>query len=154
MDWCAVDWGTVPDWIAAIGTTGALLVAVTLLWREQRDHDVAQARLVSAWVNEVDDSRPEPLSGVVVQNKSDEPVYDVIIFLFDSVAHAEVGEPGQEIFHVEVLPPGTRHRATDSVHARMGHIPLLTLTFTDSSNRRWTRKGGSLQRAASDYPYR
>jgi hypothetical protein len=144
-----VEVGTVADWIAAVGTVGALIVALSLLWREQRDRRTAQARLVSTWVSEVAvaDSSEHPLS-VIVQNRSNEPVYAVTIFQFDPVIHHDVGQPGELIFHVEVLPPDTRLPATDSVPTRMGHLPTLTLYFTDSAGHRWKRHLGRLARAA------
>ncbi|MEQ1699266.1 MAG: hypothetical protein ABMA25_04105 [Ilumatobacteraceae bacterium] len=144
--------GTIPDWIGAIGTTGAFIVAVGLLGRELRDRRVAQARLVSAWVTEVDNNQQEPITSVVVQNRSGEPVYEVTLSWFDPVAHADVGEGGEILIHLTVLPPDTRQQAADSVPTRMGHLPALTLSFTDSSDRRWTRRGSSLNRSRTNHP--
>ena len=43
------EWGTIPDWIAAIGTAGALGATVSLLRGELRQRDAEQARLVACW---------------------------------------------------------------------------------------------------------
>ncbi|WP_172171319.1 hypothetical protein [Brevibacterium sp. CT2-23B] len=40
-------WGTVPDWIAAVGTAAAFLWAVFLYSQNLRDREIAQARLLS-----------------------------------------------------------------------------------------------------------
>lgn len=40
-------WGTVPDWIAAVGTAAAFLWAVFLYRQNLRDREIAQARLLS-----------------------------------------------------------------------------------------------------------
>lgn len=71
---------------------------------------------------------------------------------FDPVAHGEVGEDGEMLIYLTVLPPDTRHQAADSVPTRMGHLPALTLSFTDSSDRRWTRRGSSLERSRTKHP--
>jgi hypothetical protein len=144
--------GTVPDWIAAIATSGALLVAVSLLARELRTHAVTQARLISAWVTELEEPGTQSYLSVIVQNKSDEPVYDLVIWTFDSVADEDVGEPGSVRFSVDVLPPDTRHQATESLPARMGHVPTITVKFTDSAGRRWRRSGGRLHEVENRGP--
>src|SRR6266508_3217434 len=138
--------GTLPDWLAGIGTVGTLFFTLVLLLREIRSRRSGQARLVAAWVKEAEDpSRPSPVLSVIVRNGSTEPVYHVWVAWYDDVAHDERGgKPGDRIFQMKCLPPLTELPSEGKVPARMGHLPLLTIEFTDASGRRWRREGGAL----------
>lgn len=75
----------ITDWLTAIGTAGALVATVTLFWvdrfqRRKQDRR-AQAVLVSGWADSVEPDDAVRLLHVL--NMSDEPVYNVNIFLED-----------------------------------------------------------------------
>jgi hypothetical protein len=46
---CAIQWGNVAEWVAAVGTVGALLLALWLLAQDRRNAQRAQVDLVGAW---------------------------------------------------------------------------------------------------------
>lgn len=48
------DWGTVPDWVAGVGTVGALLWAVKVYRSSVRQQRFLQSRLVHAYFEEFD----------------------------------------------------------------------------------------------------
>lgn len=45
------DWGTVPTWFSAIGTSGSLVSAVLLYRRSLNDRERAQASEISSWAD-------------------------------------------------------------------------------------------------------
>jgi hypothetical protein len=75
----------ITDWLTAIGTAGALVATVTLFWvdrfQRQKKERRAQAVLVSGWADSV--KPDEAVRLLHVLNMSDEPVYNVNIFLED-----------------------------------------------------------------------
>jgi hypothetical protein len=99
----AVEWGTAPDWVAAVGSVGAMfLVGGGLLWEvhrrrvdderlavERRDDEASQARLVTlqAEGHPATDWRGDPLGGdplngvtaveVTVTNDSSAPILNL-----------------------------------------------------------------------------
>jgi hypothetical protein len=95
------DWGTVPDWLAAVGILAAFAVALRLLGKElaarreaEEDRRREQARQVSVWATEIEQVPPALGSlvfFVVRANRSDEPVYDVLI----EMASNDPGGPGR-----------------------------------------------------------
>lgn len=152
----AVEFGTVPDWLAAAGTSFATIVAAVAVNREvqrRRAEQVAefsrQARRVLCWLDiaEVDDQhlppyvRAVPRLAVIIHNGSGEPV-------FDCRAHVEVdpdvlaemkdvgrrrlafGEsiiPPGDMKHILALPPGVRSSSR------------VLMVFTDANGTRWQR---------------
>jgi len=82
-------WDNLRDWISALGSLGAaLLAAVAFLWglRGRRDRAWAelshQARRVVAWVETIKRQGPLtsparwPFLAVIIQNNSEEPIHD------------------------------------------------------------------------------
>jgi hypothetical protein len=85
-------WGTLPEWLAAIGTLLAFAVALRLLFKEletrREDVDVrlrAQARLVAALVSQLEtdenSGRRRTICHLLTRNGSDEPVRNVTVTL-------------------------------------------------------------------------
>ena len=141
-----VAWGTFPDWIAAIGTVGALLVGGRLLLKElrvqrARDEDArrAQASKVSAWIvvhGAYGQTQPNVAYELFARNGSDEPVYDF------KVTNAN-GE-----FYRLVLPPDpqplkTRFRRegqeVTALRSTKRENRKVTVTFRDANGRTWQR---------------
>jgi hypothetical protein len=104
---CSMDWGTLPDWVAAISTGGAFAVTLFLLGREmkarkqaEKDRLESEARKVAAWV----DWHVHELA-INLKNAAETPVYDCIVYLGPSRSRSV---PGLETwdFHFPVVAPG------------------------------------------------
>jgi hypothetical protein len=103
-----MDWGSMPDWFAAIGTVGALAVALVLLRgelqaqrrREQAERR-AQAEKVAVWLEDIHAERTK----VVLLNTSNLPIYGATVWVtgrFD-----DSGPEGHPHHEYGVVPPGT-----------------------------------------------
>lgn len=142
------DWGSVPDWLAAVGTLAAFAVALRLLAKElaarreyEGDRRRAQARLISTW-----DTFPEPDPHdssvywfyVVVKNASEEPVYRVSVVMEEpgSIFAETTGSPNARMEFFTVAPGESDRLGFRMPEHRSGR---LTLSFTDAAGRRWER---------------
>ncbi|GBE22664.1 MAG TPA: hypothetical protein ENH00_13925 [Actinobacteria bacterium] len=152
----SIEWGNVPDWFAAIGTVGTLLVALLLLGNEMRDRrraaeiaDQKPADGVFVWVT------PRTDAGgwqTFVHNRSDEPVYDAVVY-FTPLTEAPM--PTVEAVWGTIPPgettPGDRYgdRPTD-----IFGIPAVEIEFTDGRGRHWHRDSeGQLQQVDQRTPF-
>ncbi len=138
------------DWIAAVGTAGALLIGMFVLAREQRDRRRSLARQVNAWAVDVQPKRDETETGtlvgmagkcVVVEalNSGPEPVYDFHVWVHHDLA-PNSGMIGSH--ERSILPPGSHTIYVDGVdipESGLADKPYVDLTFRDSGNRRWQR---------------
>jgi hypothetical protein len=132
------------DWLTAIGTVGATVLAVIAIGiqirdrrRREDDERRSQASLVSAWIERV--SKPMvvgPLSTfehyVFVRNGSEEIVYSVWLWPVDQngVQPVEVGI---------VAPMTTRDFEVEKSVGDPGTIPF-EIDFVDARGRSWTRR--------------
>jgi hypothetical protein len=149
------DWGTVPDWLAAIGTLAAFVVALRLLAKEltarreqEEDRRRAQARLVNAWLTmKWRESDGEAESWFVVTNASDEPVYQVKVtvvpgdsgFASDPEMARGQAETIEENWNSPLLPHESRDGCVPDEWNWWTRKASLGLSFTDSQGRRWKR---------------
>jgi hypothetical protein len=126
------------NWLAAIGTVGAFAVSLRLLALDLAARRVAQASLVAAWL------AGDPVTWgtnprVRVSNQSDQPVYDLKVFLEltdgeRSLVHQSSAVPSRKgspkvFYEPEAIrnpQPGTECRG-------------VTVEFTDAGGRRWRR---------------
>lgn len=162
-----VDLGSLPDWLAAVGTVAAAWVAVVLAMREgdrakraeaerdglRRERNREQAGKVVAWM--VDAEIPPPggrgmVFGtrqgyrVIARNVSDEPVFAVKA----EIVHGD-GFEHTVLEEWDVLPPQgeVAQVITNQINA-YNERPYVTLTFTDAAGRRWRRgQAGRLKEA-------
>lgn len=147
----AAEWGTVPDWIGAIGTAGALVAAVVVFSielrhrrEERKDAEKDQARLVAAWVtgpagtSTLTSHQSSMEYPVRIVNRSELPVYSCLVRL---------EWPGAPAGHhiLGTLAPG--HDGTtqcgvpwSAVSVEVG-TPTLSLGFTDAAGRPWRQYG-------------
>lgn len=151
-----IDMGTVPDWVAAVGTSSAAIIAVMVLGREiltRREAALAeltdQARRVLCWLEEVELDHPYFPPGehttrslaVVLRNGSDAPVFDCRAHVeVDPTVLAELENVGHRrlAFSEPILPPGdTQH--TVYLPPRVRTASLVWMTFTDANGTRWSR---------------
>jgi len=142
-------WGDAPTWTAAIGTVGALFAA---LWqigaerrrRAQREHR-SQAERLSAWVSADQTGTDTP---VVVLNRSDEPVYNVVatlVIVLGAGPHVgeAVADPGYRVV-MTILPPGRWRTHVRSGWGGMMRQPGIELAFTDRRGTHWVRRADGL----------
>jgi hypothetical protein len=166
-------YGTLPDWLAALGTVGAFAVTYALLRKEQQarredqdDRRRAQARLIAAWTTR---STPlyDPSSGrgrleFRIRNGSEEPVYDVLMMMVPRQS-AFADDPVEANFHTEesavlvelpILPPNHVEERDLRVEGGLAR-GRLGLAFTDTADRRWKRyPDGRLQLVSAPQPAR
>lgn len=142
------DLGNAPDWVAAIGTVGTLGVALKLLRNEMRDRERATevadqrpANGVFAWVDPRTDAGGWETSAL---NRSDEPVYDAVVYLtFLTGSPVPITDPA-----LGTIPPGQTKlggRSGDRPGDPVGR-PDVEIEFTDGRGRHWRRDSrGHLQ---------
>jgi len=146
-----LQWGTVPDWVAAVGTAGAFIAGGVLIAKElsaqhKQDEDArrAQASLVSAWATLQTSSFTVPGgptskgtgAKVVIRNGSEQPIYNCGASL-----------PSGQAFVPGLVPPETTVSDVLPYKPPPGTIPLrsvggeiaITVTFRDSNGRMWKR---------------
>src|ERR1700733_10750031 len=105
--------GTVPDWIAAIGTTLAFFVAFVVLSLDLRERHRRQASHVTAWLERVGSD-----VSLHIANSSDIPVYKVRAtpqFLgqdYDTIAMPLVA-PSKELVPLTLRIPGGEQVSND-----------------------------------------
>ena len=138
------------DWVAALGTVGALLLGFAILFREQLDRRIGHARRVNAWAVEVLPKRDMTESGaivgmdgkcvvVAVQNSGVEPAYDVHVWVHHSYSP---NAPRSGSHERSVLPPGLHEFFVDGVclsEGGLAGLPYVDVTFRDAGGRRWQR---------------
>lgn len=156
-----VEWGTVPDWVAAFGTLAAFAVALRLLFKElearreyEADRRRDQARLVAAWTFHPGE---EEWFSIVVHNGSDQPIYEVKFTMVQpgsTYASDPIRSPlnGDVVHHeLSLIPPQEKFHLPLPV---FGHGPgPIGLSFQDALGRAWVRYPdgrleASLKRAA------
>lgn len=165
-----MDFGNLADWVAAVGSLGALVVAA-LAWgtarrvgaREEKRAKREQAEKISAWfASEIRDEEAIAY-GIMLKNSSPNLVYDVEV-----VAKSKFGGTYQPL-RLTCLPPGT-HWVSWNAKSKAWDFPvdssgvgnelrpvvrseklgIQLLRFRDASDGVWTREEqGSLAAAVT-----
>lgn len=147
----SIDWGSAPAWVAAAGGVITLALSVRVAWvqvadrrQEQDDRRIAQARLVTAWVDATQASA-KMIARTIVRNSSEQAVYNLAVALAVEVRgrytkyHGALG-PGdtwEHVFHLAGYP--------------RGELTAPTVSFTDASGLDWIRTDdGQLRHPADD----
>jgi hypothetical protein len=145
-----VIWGDLATWVAAVGTVGAVVVALWLASRDSRERARGerrrQAETVTAWISggySLVAGENRFVAPVAVQNGSSQLVYRFIASLVQDLRGQESSpQPGLKwrVF-VGELPPGrsqfTIEHPGGGMHFRAG----IELAFQDAAGRWWVRKG-------------
>jgi hypothetical protein len=145
-------WGDVPSWIEAIGTSTAFMVAAAALRHELRDRRERQAQSVSAWTSDVD---LDGGCGLALRNASQLPVHSVgIVVVFEIRAlRADLSTGPPQFIRVafgrNVLPPAEapiseRVQSDFWAEATADLNSLTTITwvlmqFRDAGGRGWAK---------------
>ena len=142
-----IQFGTVPDWLTAIGTTLAFLVAFAVLALEIMERHRSQAGGVAAWLERDDEG-----AKVRVANSSDVPVYNVRVTPqllgrdYEPISYALI-RPKADFTALNIPIPG----ASDVSNNYLG----VEMIFDDSSGRHWRRdRSGKLHRRFRSIPKR
>lgn len=139
-----VELGTLPDWLAAIGTILAFLAALGLLFIEQRnrraDLEQAQARMIGAHI----DWHPGGVAGrhpltMTVTNASPLPIRCVTGFVRE-VDDLSGSRGWIQLESIPVVPQGT---SSKSVYTKSGDALSwhLVIEFDDDAGVRWCKYG-------------
>lgn len=147
-----VAFGTLPEWVAAIGTGGALVAAVLLLRDDRKTRRTQddlmtqeQAERIGSWI-----TAPNSDFIVHVRNASDLPIYNVTVEGGTPAGH----DPWRSNTSWITLPPGETDMArVPSGSSPTGAIILYQTTFTDSAGRSWSRDASGSLRRIGDLDY-
>lgn len=155
----AINWGSAPEWVAAVGTVGSLFAALWLVRKEGEDRKQreverysAPAHRVSAWCLE-----EEAKLILAVKNMGEEPVYNCMIYVSGTGDFS--GYPGQrpdsprEILYGTIPPGETLKDEKDASFAKAEHFgfPAIEVEFTDARGKHWRR---DMEGAVTEIAYR
>ena len=144
-----LDWGTVPDWFAGVGTVAAVAVALWVSFHQSQiqrrfreDEEIASARLIYLSEPVLDRSSLDPdLSSIYVRihNLSRMPVHELI-----TVVNTVDVEEKRSAIELDAILPGQMQEVELDVAAGHGRVRSdpPTLYFLDSYGRRWRRYSG------------
>ncbi|MEU3456732.1 hypothetical protein ABZ671_24485 [Micromonospora sp. NPDC006766] len=134
----SIDYGSLPAWVSAIGTTGALLINSFLLRKAliERSEALAekrreQAAKVTAWMD-------GPKRAINVRNSSDAVVDQFFILLWCRKQGSEYGKLTDAELSVGELPPGET-REMGIPWQEPIQWALTGIQFRDSAGRYWIR---------------
>jgi hypothetical protein len=140
-------WGDVPSWLSALGTIGAVIVALGLASRSDRrreqDHVRRQAELVTAWIYHEDIAGAEVVR-IIVRNASNQCVYELVANLVTSQGAFRKTAIGLRLTFggvVGQVPPGTVRRTIRSVGGGMHKHFAVEIAFRDAAGHCWVREG-------------
>jgi hypothetical protein len=165
----AIDLGSLPEWVGALGTIGAFAIAIGIYWREVQEQRRAQAVLISAWWSRVDPQgkdigsfgdvqlREDVGYRLWIKNSSQEAVYHCFLLAEAQPREEGAGEAaidlgrfasfvdGQIVVAAGVVPPAEALQYfVDGTQIRS--LGGVTIVFQDSAGRSWRRAGGVLER--------
>jgi len=152
-------WGDVASWVSAIGTAGALLIALWLLFEDLKDKRSLRqadkervARRVSGWCEVIDNK-----ATLWIQNLAEEPAYDVVGYVGKSGTDLEA-LPEPDNMYMEpvfgIVPPGQKldFEIEDTQYYVSGifpDIPEVAIEFTDANGLHWRRLSSGLLKSIS-----
>lgn len=154
-------WGTIPDWIGAIGTSGAFIAGLLLIKRQlgelralEDERRIAGARRVSAWCMWDSDVSPARYH-LYVRNGASDPVYRCQVEVRISDGGLTAG------FYFPMIPPEHTSDALvepSDLGVAAGAYPAapdpfaeVSLSFEDAQDRLWHRAGdGALDEVAPE----
>lgn len=128
----AVDWGNVPEWIAACGTAAAFGAAASVLMRDRDERRRERAALIECELRTRGDS-----AEVVVINRSDKAVRNVRVLVQDPVQSVR----RSVITHESPVTPRIRPKRELTVDVPLmpldDLLPTYAVRFLDSAGQTW-----------------
>ena len=149
----AIQWGTLPDWVAAISTALAFAIALLLLWltlrdrrKQRRAERRAQADLVAAWPTGVHKEESADVVTIDTRNASNLPVYGVQPTVYTKPLPKK-WPPNDWMISAgfstgfNILGPGETREARlgTKLDPELIGAPHVQLTFTDAAGVHWRR---------------
>ena len=128
-------------WISSCGTLVAL---VALIYQMMTDHQLKeweQAKCVAAWIeDDFIENEHGLFSMIKISNKSDLPIYDVIISR-DLVAETitEMGKGDDNCIYIQSVAPGNYKVMIKSDGHGMSHKFDASISFRDANGKDWYR---------------
>ena len=130
----ALKFGELPAWFAAIGTVGTLAVSLSLLIRQADERRSEQARLVSAWTEELLlERKPFPVLIVLVKNGSEQVIYNVHISVL-------AGVRGTFTRYLGSMGPGELREVPIPLTAPPRGETEPNISFVDGAGIQWLRR--------------
>jgi hypothetical protein len=149
-----LQWGSVPDWFAAIGTVGALFLGLAILWRDRRKDERVEAK---EFISRLDVRRtyvPRKTAAwsghLYAKNIGRSAIYDVVLF-FPTLSVAKMSDRDtfrQMRAFIRVVRPGkgrvqSLHRAVADLHdATLGYNLVALPTDTGAADEARSVKPG------------
>jgi hypothetical protein len=121
-----LQWGDIPSGIGAILTGASLLIAALSYRRSVKNSEMAQAELVTAWINNDEDTN----AIIVVRNSSNLPIYMLDAYLDD--------EENLRRFYMGTLFANSTKEVSTDIWL-MSAVPPDKIEFRDAAGRRWVR---------------
>lgn len=148
----SVEWGTFPEWLSAVGTVGALILAFVLLNREMvagrqaaQDRRREQAAQVSGHFDVEGTTATGILARAVITNSSPSPIYSTAF----RVPHTDRPPDEWEHYVVGVLSPGQEYKLGMEIPSMVGGAGP-EISFRDSAGVHWIRRAdGTLDEDAN-----
>ncbi|KRC65229.1 hypothetical protein ASE12_10915 [Aeromicrobium sp. Root236] len=150
-----LQWGTIPDWVAAISTPIAIGALLTEAWRSRKQRAVEsrerndraeaaeaerkqeQVARVTSWLQDEGKAVNYQNLTPVIDNASAMAIYDVVARI-----RGLAGEPPEEK-RIRIIPPGTRSVAEPwlAIRAESDELLDVEIEFKDARGLRWLRRG-------------
>lgn len=142
------------DLATAVGTVGAVVVAVVLATRDWRERRRNQASKIVAYFGSMDDRVVEVRgTSIVISNGSEAGIYDVLVGLAGAWGGLSPHVPQFNTRWLTSVPPGDWILDDliydgEAMNVRFG----VLIEFTDAQGRRWRRSAdGSFQAASGEW---
>jgi len=151
-----VNWGSVPDWLAAIGTISAVIAALYLADKGTREQRLRERRAQAISISTYRNLLGNKTVGITVMNNSNANIYDIAISIAVSVGAGEAfqKENKNNIF-IRGIPPGKFKIDPPKVPKKsMGMELGIAISFRDAQGVYWRRDAvGNLYETESQEPY-
>lgn len=165
QNFAILDWGNIPEWIGAVGTSGAVIVALFIALSDERRRANRerreQAEKIGVWKTHQNDggsAKSIEQSTIHVNNTSHLPIYDVVISYgsaYGSGAKYAMGDDNQIL--VLKLPPGLHNippRNNPITKKSANHLNEgVAISFRDSNGHFWRRDASGILQETDMHPF-
>lgn len=144
-------WGTIPDWVIAIGNLAVLATAFEAIRRDRKrlraleaehqrrreETDLERASYVSAWPEDWSDHDVH----VVCHNGCAEPIYDVVLRVAEKSSTAPpTAADHEDTKSAFLMRPGENLETTLRLSGTLSGEPRIDMSFRDTRGHCWWRQ--------------